>query len=342
MTRIEITTGSRLHFGLICSSPSAAWRFGGIGVMLREPGWQLRVDMASSNDDVISASPAVEMRIQEFLRRIRTTLHVAALRIDVSGRFPFHTGLGGGTQLGLALAAAIELMHFRRLSDDPFQLARLLDRAERSAVGTVGFAKGGFLIDHGEPVAGDQTAAAEEPTPASLIRLVDRIPFPEDWRFVLARPANSQGLSGTQEQSFFSRCVNMPDDLVANLEQQILARIAPAIIGRQFDLFALSLEQYGQTVGRFYATEQGGVFSHPAMTQLAAQLRSEGISGMAQSSWGPLIGIPAESLEMANAIMRLIPDSIQGSPLTLHVSEPLNTGATIRSTVDDSVASRRL
>ena len=89
-------------------------------------------------------------------------------------------------------------------------------------------------------------------------------------------------------------------------------------------------------IGAFYAPEQGGVFAHSAMAKLAALLRTKKVLGMAQSSWGPLICIPAKSQEHAGEILRLIPDTIESSRLNTIVSEPLNSGATIRSTVDDA------
>lgn len=336
MTMIEVTTGSRLHFGLICSSPATQWRFGGIGVMLRQPAWRLRINRATSNDDTISASQAVASRIREFLGRIRTTRSIAAVSVIVQDEYPFHTGLGGGTQLGMALAAGTELLHSRRLSEDPFQLAQLLDRAERSAIGTMGFSRGGFLIDHGDPTDHDTTVSLQ------FHRQVDRISFPEHWQFVLACPVDSQGLSGKQEQSFFGKRVNMPQELVRDLGQKILDQIAPSIIAGQFSSFAKSLEDYGRKVGAFYAEEQGGVFAHSAMNALADCLRSRGIAGMAQSSWGPLIAIPAESPEHAAEIVRLIRQSTPDGQLNVTVSEPLNAGATIRSIIDDSGTNRML
>ncbi|MEJ7594044.1 MAG: hypothetical protein WKF77_21090 [Planctomycetaceae bacterium] len=324
MTRIDITTGSRLHFGLICSEPGARWRFGGIGVMLRQPAWCLSVTPIVAEKDAIEATDDISRRICEFLQRIRLHCHITSLRIEVQHEVPFHTGLGSGTQLGLALSAASELMTHRRLQEDPFQLAQLACRAERSAIGTIGFARGGFLVDHGESYGESQR------------RQVERLIFPDDWRFVLAYPENSQGLSGEKERTFFGQRIHMPQTLIANLEQQVLQEIIPAIRKTQFEAFATSLEKYGQSVGKFYAAEQGGVFAHPAMTQLAMHLRTVGVSGMAQSSWGPLIGIPAESQNHAEEIMRLIPDSIGPSRLATMISEPLNTGATIRSVVDDA------
>ncbi|MBC7967417.1 MAG: hypothetical protein H7Z17_15995 [Fuerstia sp.] len=324
MTRIDINTGSRLHFGLICSEPAARWRFGGIGVMLRQPAWRLSVTPIIADKDLIEASDHICRRIQEFLQSIRSRRHFTWLCIKVHGEIPFHTGLGSGTQLALALSAASELLTQHRLLDDPFELAQLACRAERSAIGTVGFVRGGFLVDHGEA------------TGESTQRQVDRLMFPDDWRFVLAHPENTQGLSGEKERTFFGQRVHMPRTLIEILEQLVLQDIIPAVRERHFEAFATSLEKYGQTVGTFYAAEQGGVFAHPAMMQLAMQLRSAGVSGMAQSSWGPLIGIPARSQKHAEEIMRRVPDRIGSSRLTTTISEPLNTGATIRSVVDDA------
>ncbi len=325
MTQIDITTGSRLHFGLICNTLHSPWRFGGIGVMLRQPAWRLRVALIAADTDTIHADMEVAGRIHDFLARIRSHQNVSSLHIEVHQNLALHTGLGSGTQLGLALSAAIEVMTHRRLQEDPFQLAQLADRAERSAIGTIGFARGGFLVDHGESRA------------ASLNRRVDRIAVPEGWRFILVHPVDSQGLSGEKERAFFGQRVHMPQTLIEDLGQQILTQIAPAVRENRFEQFATSLENYGQTVGAFYAGEQGGVFAHPAMTELVSHLRANGISGMAQSSWGPLIAVPAASQDHAEEIIKLIPDAIADSTLSLSVSEPLNTSATVRSIVDDAV-----
>jgi len=64
MTRIDITTGSRLHFGLICSEPASRWRFGGIGVMLRQPAWRLSVTRIAADTDVIEAEDDISPWIQ--------------------------------------------------------------------------------------------------------------------------------------------------------------------------------------------------------------------------------------------------------------------------------------
>ncbi len=324
MTKIEVISGSRLHFGLICGTPQTGWVFGGIGMMLRQPAWRLSMQSVAGGADQVAAGDETTNRVIEFLGQIRTSLPLGAVDVAVTEEIPFHTGLGGGTQLALALAAAAELLTGQKPSHDPYRLAQLAQRAERSAVGTVGFRDGGFLIDHGVP---------DHP---QSIRQVERIPIPEDWRFILVRPKASQGMCGDRERSFFSRQVQMPEPLVRRLAEQIQQFLEPAIKSRQFDLFAETLETYGREVGSFYAAEQGDVFAHPAIRRLVKQLRSEGVTGAAQSSWGPGISIPARSMVHARSIAELIPTTLDQSSLALTIAEPLNTGATVRSSSDES------
>ncbi len=320
MTRIDVTTGSRLHFGLICGTQQSGWEFGGIGMMVRKPSWKIRLTNEPGERDQISAGAEATERVQDFLRQIRSTRTLAAVNVTITEEVPFHTGLGGGTQLGLALAASTELLSGVRPSHDPYELAQIAQRAERSAVGTVGFRDGGFLIDHGLP--GSTTAA----------RRVERLATPEAWRFVLVRPAQAQGLCGDEERRFFNKRVHMPANLVAELGRQIEQDLVQSIQDVQFDQFAASLESFGRAVGAFYASEQGDVFAHPVIRRLVTDLQRQGIQGTAQSSWGPGICVPARSMEHAMMIEREIPAAIDQTGLAVTIAEPLNVGATIRST----------
>lgn len=318
--KIDVSTGSRLHFGLICGTKKTGWQFGGIGMMLRRPAWHISLQTSQSENDIVTASEDAAPRVADFLRQIRTTTSLAPVNITVQSEIPFHTGLGSGTQLGLALAAAAELAVSHHLHNDPYQLASVAQRAERSAIGTVGFREGGFLIDHG--LSSDSRTA----------RNVERLAVPEDWRFVLIRPSRSQGLSGDRERSFFNQKIQMPEALVQQLASIVTQRIVPAIRQHRFDDFAMSLEAYGNAVGQFYAVEQGDVFAHPAIRALVDQLLTEGFHGAAQSSWGPGICIPAASLTHARAIEQKIPSVLHGTRFIVDISEPLNCGASIRTT----------
>ncbi len=317
MMNVEVFTGSRLHFGLICGTLQTGWRFGGVGVMLRKPSWRITMNTARTTLDQISASSEATDRVAEFLQKIRMTLPLPAVDVSVKSEVPFHTGLGGGTQLGLAIAAAAKLVAHQRDLHNPFELAELAQRAERSAIGTVGFRDGGFLIDNGFPDTLSDT------------RNVHRIPVPEAWRFVLVRPVSAQGLCGDRERSFFNQRAIMSESLVESLVRQIEDCLVPSIQNEKFESFSVSLEDYGDAVGRFYASEQGDIFAHPVIRKLVAMLRAAGIRGAAQSSWGPGISIPASSIEHAQAIADHVPAELDGTQLRVDIAEPLNTGASL-------------
>ena len=319
MMNVEVITGSRLHLGLICGTPQTGWRFGGVGVMLQQPSWRIAIRNTTAAVDQISASSETTCRVAEFLQKIRHTLSLPAVELSVKSEVPFHTGLGGGTQLGLAIAAAAELLANRRAVHDPYRLADLAQRAERSAIGTVGFRDGGFLIDHGVPDTDSQP------------RKVERIAMPEAWRFVLIRPSNAQGLCGDRERSFFNQRTIMSKSLVESLVSRINDCLVPAIRNEEFERFSISIEEYGDAVGRFYASEQGDIFAHPVIRRLVAMLRAAGIHGAAQSSWGPGISIPASSTEHAQAIADRVPTELDGTKLRVDIAEPLNTGASQHS-----------
>lgn len=316
---VEIVTGSRLHFGLICGTQQTGWRFGGVGVMLRQPSWRITMNKSRMSLDQISASSEVTGRVSEFLQKIRMTLPLPAVDVSVKSEVPFHTGLGGGTQLGLAIAAAAKLLFHQRDVHNPFELAELAQRAERSAIGTVGFRDGGFLIDHGLP--GNPSES----------RNVHRVLVPDAWSFVLVRPTSAQGISGDRERSFFNQRAIMSELLVESLSRQINECLVPSIQDEKFDIFSVNLEEYGDAVGRFYAAEQGDIFAHPVIRKLVATLRAAGIRGAAQSSWGPGISIPASSIEHAQEIANRIPSELDGTQLRTSIAEPLNTGASLRS-----------
>jgi predicted sugar kinase len=82
--KVDVTTGSRLHFGLICGTKSTGWEFGGIGMMLRKPGWRLSLVSDSAKNDQITASPHTATRISEFLAAIRHTTPLQTVHLTVA------------------------------------------------------------------------------------------------------------------------------------------------------------------------------------------------------------------------------------------------------------------
>lgn len=319
MNRIQMRTGARLHFGLILGNPEDGWQFGGIGLMVRRPGWQVEVQRAPELTDTaaldeVRASAEATSRIVRVLAQLRASAKLPPLKITVSSEIPFHTGLGGGTQLAIGIASACLWLCDGQRDLTAVELAQKVGRSERSAIGTFGFDHGGFLVDQGATVTRDR---------------VQRVGLPDAWRFVLIRPVAGQGMSGADEQSWFGARPEMSSALIRELSQLATNDLFPSVQNETFSRFAEGLELYGDTAGRFYSRAQGDIFSSPVIRSVVAELRRAGIRGAAQSSWGPGICIPAESQEHAEHIVSRIPKQNSGAELSVLISEAQNSGATL-------------
>src|SRR4051812_1191580 len=147
----EIVTGNRLHFSLFQPGAAAGQRrFGGVGMMIDRPGFQVRLTPAES----WSAEGPLAERTLAFahcclagLQRDRG-LSLPPHQLTVLQAAPEHAGLGTGTQLGMAVARL--LSGAAGLPNLPAaELAALAGRGRRSGLGTYGFEYGGFLVDGG-------------------------------------------------------------------------------------------------------------------------------------------------------------------------------------------------
>ncbi len=333
---IQIRTGARLHFGLILGTETTGWVFGGVGLMLQQPGWQLSLQPAEHSgaaqtaQDRVLGSPEAVTRVTTLLQRLRAALpELPPLHVRVDSEVPFHTGLGAGTQLALGVAAACRWLCRQQPHQTPLQLAVAAGRAERSAIGTWGFDHGGFLVDRG--------ATAEPQTDR-----VRSLALPEDWRIVLVRPRESQGLSGAAESAWFGTRPQMSPALVGTMAGIITERLVPAILDSRFADFAWALQDYGDAAGNFYAGQQGHIFADPQIRRLVDQLRRAGIYGAAQSSWGPGIGIPAASPDQAQALVQFIRNCDPDKGLLVSITAPCNAGASISRLAPESRSDSRL
>ncbi|MCP4783414.1 MAG: hypothetical protein GY903_04730 [Fuerstiella sp.] len=322
---VVVTTGARLHFGLLCGSPDSGWRYGGVGMMVDQPAWEIQVSWVPAiESDVIHAGDIIRDRVQNVLSRFRHVVaDLSAVECTVHRAAPFHSGLGAGTQFTLALGTALLVLTGKPRPRDMAEFAATLDRSRRSAVGTYGFDHGGFVIDHGIP--GDST------TPRSF----DRIRFPDSWRMVMLTPQTAEGLSGETEETFFDRQDYLADDVVSQIGQVIEPNIVESLRGEDFRQFRDALERYGHLAGEYYAAAQGGVFSNRQMENVVQELRSQGITGAVQSSWGPTVCIPAESDQAAEKIREVARESDHGPAITTGIVRGLNIGATVRTTAPE-------
>ncbi len=291
--RVIVTTGARLHFGLLAHAAQAPRQFGGVGLMVEQPGFQLQVETAegSAPGDTFCGSDIWRERVLETVRRCRDLAPGVAesCQWSLSQTILPHVGLGSGTQLALAVAQAHASLRGEAGSTIT-ELAQRAGRGLRSALGIHGFRQGGLIVEVGK-------RSSDQISPAA-----SRVAWPEDWRLLLVRPTDVTGLSGAAEIQAFSKLAPMAKALSARLCQIILLELLPAVMEHDFETCGEALFQFGRLVGEYFAPAQGGTYSTPQIRSLARYLRDQGVHGVGQTSWGPTAFVLCPSAEVAGQL----------------------------------------
>ena len=346
LDQIVITTGARLHFGFFAHRPpapaettEAAWalaggllersNFGGIGVMIDTPAFVVaasrndgdRVTFSETEraDDAATTVSVVTRLVAQYRCACPSDRRPPPCSIDVRMMIPSHSGLGSGTQLAMAVAQALALIAGDGQAD-PSSLALRVARGKRSAIGVHGFGWGGFLVD------GGKRAESE------IGRLVARADVPDQWRWLLITPPDSsgKGLSGEEEVNALAQLPEMPPSVTERLCRLTLLEMIPALGKSDCDWFGDALFQFGRLVGDYFRPVQGGQYAEPRMAVLVDWLRSLGIRGIAQTSWGPTIAVCCPNLESAELLKNQILADDRWTSCQAQIASPLNTGAAIQ------------
>lgn len=326
---IRVTAHARLHFGLLHPAPDdappARWpdrdgrlslparRFGGVGLMIESPALRLSV----TDSPTWSAEGPGSERALTFALRFAGAAPdtVRPQRIAVEVMPPEHSGLGSGTQLGLAVARALTIT-WQLPELNAVELARRAGRGLRSAIGVHGFERGGFLVDGGK---GESDAVAP---------LLVRREFPDRWRVILVLPAAPTGLHGEREQQSF-RALSGGKAEVARTEalcRLVLLGMLPALEAGDLQAFGEALFDYNARAGEAFVALQGGVYASPAVAEVIAFLRSRGVAGVGQSSWGPAVFAVVDA-DCAEEVARLVPERFETAQVI--VTRACNRGAIV-------------
>jgi beta-ribofuranosylaminobenzene 5'-phosphate synthase len=342
---ISVRAPSRLHFGLLSIPLDKSWpnqegirRFGGVGLMVQEPGVTVKIRGAA---DWSAQGPLAE-RALAFARRFAADLsprpspkrgrELPSLagkgdresgfrpqHIHVEHCAPEHAGLGTGTQLGLAVARALQEAWGLPLPEpserDP--LARRIGRGARSALGVHGFFEGGFLVEAGKRT-GD-----------SLAPLITRAAFPESWRIVLILPPGRPGLHGLEESEAFQKLHGMSQEKTDRLCRLVLLGLLPALAEKDWKGFGEALHEFNALAGETFAGIQGGVYAGEAVAEIVRHIRQQGIAGAGQSSWGPCVFAVAADEDQAYRLARNIQGKFPFGPSNVFVTPASNQGAVI-------------
>lgn len=324
-----ITTGARLHFGLMSHRSEVERNFSGLGLMIDVP--RVRIFAKTIEADDFRGEQPHLARLESFVRTYRAACPAdrqpPPCRMAVLSAIPPHAGLGSGTQLGMAVAKSLAVLAGDDAADAATLAARV-GRGLRSSIGIHGFAQGGLFVDGGK-------------APTDTVGSIDlRLHFPADWRFVLVVPGASAGLSGDTERDAFQRLTGMSAETTRRLGEIASIDLIPAVGRGDFDACSEALFEYGRLVGEYFAPVQGGIYANAAMARLVDDLRGAGVRGVGQSSWGPTIF----ALLRDDAAAKELAGELAGSPYCLgasiHIAGPLNTGASLFVTESGSDSER--
>lgn len=268
---VQVLAPARLHLGFMDLNGGLGRRYGSLGLAVSEPSTELLVSPAAD----FGATGPEQDRAKKLLERLSASLGLKGrYRAEITRAIPAHAGLGSGTQLALAIGAA--LIRLEGLDVNARVLGELVERGARSAIGMAAFECGGFIVDGGRAPNGHAPP------------VVARAPFPEDWRVLLILDRAAQGVHGDRETQAFAALPAFPEAAAGHLCRLMMMQLLPALHERDLASYGAALTEIQQIVGKHFAAAQGGSpWSSPAVGQLARRIQDAGAVGIGQSSWGP-------------------------------------------------------
>jgi beta-ribofuranosylaminobenzene 5'-phosphate synthase len=271
--------------GFIDLSGSLGRHFGSIGVALNEISTRLSVTRA---EQLAITGPAAQ-RAEKCMSKLCEALHVPdKLSITIETAIPEHVGLGSGTQMSLAIGAALN--EFYGLGLSVREIAAVADRGLRSGIGIGVFEQGGLVVDGGR---GEKTI-----TPPVLAHM----DVPDEWRFILVFDERGQGLHGQQEIQAFEELPPFPRQEAARLCYLLLMQGLPAVAENDIVSFGDVITQLQRSVGEHFSSAQGGVFTSPEVAAAMQWLERQGAVGIGQTSWGPTGFCAIDGVQLAETI----------------------------------------
>ncbi|MFI3155714.1 MAG: GHMP kinase [Methylococcaceae bacterium] len=256
--------------GFIDLSGSLGRHFGSIGVALNEISTRLSITGAEQ----LTVSGFAALRAEKCVSMLCEVLQVSdQLNISIESAIPEHVGLGSGTQMSLAIGAALN--EFYGLGLSVREIAAVTDRGLRSGIGIGVFERGGLVVDGGR---GEKTI-----TPPVLAHM----DVPDDWRFILVFDQRGQGLHGQQEIQAFKELPPFPRQEASRLCYLLLMQGLPAVAENDIVKFGDVITQLQRSVGEHFSSAQGGVFTSPEVAAAMQWLEQQGAVAIGQTSWGP-------------------------------------------------------
>ncbi|MFM8859197.1 MAG: beta-ribofuranosylaminobenzene 5'-phosphate synthase family protein [Methylocystis sp.] len=311
--QVSVTAAARLHLGFLDMNGGLGRKFGGIGLALDSPATIISLKPALKN----SANGPETERARRLLSITQEVLAPSShFQLTVHHAIPAHSGLGSGTQLALAIAAAL-----RSLENLPLNSAAdaaMLSRGARSGLGAGLFEQGGFVVDGGR--------GASTLTPP----VISRTPFPQEWRAILVHDPEAVGLHDSEEKEAFAALAPLSPAASGEICRLVLMQLMPALAENEFAPFSAALTRIQEIVGDYFSPAQkNSRYTSKKVERLIMRLGELGAAGLGQTSWGPTGFAFTESEISARIILEQTADEVRSLGLTTTLHRGLNTGAKI-------------
>lgn len=322
---VTVNSGARLHMGFFDLHGGLGRKFGSIGLSLDAPSLDVTASLAETLQvtGASSVPASTQARTLAVAEQVLEKLNLSGkVSIHINQHIPEHAGLGSGTQLALAVGAAITRLHHLSLSAE--QIALLTGRGGRSGIGIAAFDHGGLLIDGGRTTNFSASAAAQV---AKIPPLLARYAFPADWRILLVFDATQPGIHGEEELKAFSQLPEFSEKLAAYLCRHVLMQAMPAVVERDLTAFGDSIQALQSHVGDYFAPAQGGRYASRLVASVLQHFENIGVACFGQSSWGPTGFAIFENAMQAEKHLQQLKVKFTDPALTWMVCSARNQGA---------------
>lgn len=290
--RIQVSTGPRLHIGLLDVGVATPRLYGGGGFSIDQPrtvvsvipGASLRIDIRAPGLSAVHADE-VSRAASAALMRASAAFAVTAPAVSVDAVPPLHVGLGSRTSLLCAIVSAVG--HLARGAISPKEMASLTRRGGVSSIGLYSFFHGGFLTDlgHRRP-----EVAPFEPSSSiddgRLAPMGIRLKIPPSWKFLLLLPPGER-ISGDSERRFFCRAAPVPSMENLTALAATYHGVAAAVAEEDLPALARALEHLNSVAFKKREIALRGTKFMEDVSLIADALR--GVAAVGMSSLGPLV-----------------------------------------------------
>jgi len=318
---IKVESTARLHMGFFDLHGGLGRKFGSIGLSIDAP--EINLSAKCAEKVLVSGQSTVPVKVlerasmlaEQFMHKLGIKTGVA---LNIKQHIPEHAGLGSGTQLALAIGAAISQLY--RLALSTQEISVLTGRGGRSGIGIAAFNVGGLLIDGGRTL---------DATDATVPPLLARYDFPADWKILLIFDNSFKGVHGKAELEAFKTLPVFPENLAAHLCRHVLMQAMPALVERDLNAFGKCIQVLQSQVGDYFSPAQGGRYASSKIASVLEHLEKEGLACFGQSSWGPTGFAVFESIEAAEKCLANLKLSFTDSALDWQICSARNHGAVI-------------